>query len=105
PGDPDIGKNGRGERPHVSEPWIIHLEPADDVRLAALQNFDNAAFGPLVSVPLDPSDHSVSVHRLDEVRGGDEDVPAIVSDGLLRDHESEPTNVRGQPSYNEIHLL
>ncbi len=97
-----VGQHATVERHHVAEAGIVDLEAADDVRLAALENLDDAAFSPLVGTAFHSRDDPIAVHRFGKIRGCDVDVAGV---SVLRHDKAEAAGVGGQSPDDEIHLL
>ncbi len=72
---------------------------------AALEDADDAAFGPAVGDALDARDDAVAVHGLIQVAAGDVDVAADVVHRPVRHDEAEPARMGRDPPDDQVHAI
>ena len=101
----DVHQHAPIERHDVAHAVVVAVVAADDPRVGALEDADDAPFGAAAVLdPLDADDDAVAVHRLVEMRAGDVDVAAAVERPLGRD-EAVAGRVRLQPADVQVHLF
>ena len=100
-----VGEHAPIERHDVAEAGVVGLEAADERRLAALEDPDDAPFEPLLGLPLDARDDAIAVHRLGQVGGRDVDVLLVAASTVLGHDEAEAGRIGREPADDEVHLL
>ena len=101
----DIHQHPAIERRDVAHAVVVAVVAADDRRVGALEDADDASFGAAAFLdPLDTNDDAVAVHRLVQERARDVNVAAVVERPFGRD-EAVAGRVRLQPADIEVHLL
>ena len=80
--DDDVHQHAAIERHDVAHAAVVAVVAADERLVGALENADDAAFGPAAVLDaLDAHDDAVAVHRFVQMRAGDVDVAARGSSG------------------------
>jgi hypothetical protein len=100
-----IGHDAAIERLHEAETRVVYVEAADDRRIAALENADDAPFETILRRPaLDAREHAIAVHRFLDVGGRHIHVRRVAA-GLVRDHETESGRMHLKAAHDKIHLV
>ena len=100
-----IGHDAAIERLHEAETRVVDVEAADDRRIAALENADDAPFEPVLRRPaLDAREHAIAVHRFLDVGGRDVHVRRVAA-GLVWNHEAESRRMHLKTADDKIHLV
>ena len=101
----NIGEDASVERLDEPEARVRQIEPADDRRIAAVEDADDAAFqSVLVRPAFDAREHTVAVHRLLDVARGDVQIGRLVG-GFVRNDEAVSRGMRLKAADNQIHLV
>ena len=101
----DVHQHAPIERHDVAHAVLVAVVAADDPRVAALEDADDAPFDAAAFLdPLDARDDAVAVHRLVQVRSRDVDVAAAV-ERPLGDDEAVAAGMRLQPADVQVHLF
>ena len=100
-----IGHHAAIERLHEAETRVVYVEAADDRRIAALENADDAPFETILRRPaLDAREHAIAVHRFLDVGGRHVHVRRVAA-GLVWNHETETSRMHLKAAHDKIHLV
>ena len=100
-----IGHDAAIERLHEPEARVVDVEAADDRRIAALEDADDAPFEPVLGRPaLDAREHAIAVHRFLDVGRRHVHVGRVAA-GLVGNDEAEAGRVHLKAADDEIHLV
>ena len=104
-GNLDVHDQPAVERHDEAHAGLVHVEAADRVLRAALENPDDPAFGAAIGDPLDAGHDAIAVHGLIQVAAGDVDVAGHLFERPIRHDEAEAARIGGDSPDDQVHPI